>query len=131
MHQYIDNRSCHTRHVKQGIPYGQALRIRRIYDSDEIFEERLKELRGHFIEGGFKSKVVDSQISKARTKSHESLLCQDTRNRISSDKVRMLFVIDFHPALLVISKIIDLAWPVLYASENVRKVFGEKPMVAF
>ena len=106
-HQYLDNRSCHPRHVKQGIPYCQGLRIRRICDSDEIFEERLKELRGHFIKRGFESKVVDSQISKARTKSRESLLCQDTRNRKSSGKDRMPLVIDFHPALSGISKIID------------------------
>ena len=79
---------------------------------------------------GFKSKVVDSQISKVRTKSRESLLCQDTKNSESSGKDRMPLVINFHPALLGIIKIIDLTWPVLHASESTRKVFGEKPMVA-
>ena len=52
---------------------------------------------------GFKSKVVDSQISKVRTKSRESLLCQDTKNRESSGKDRMPLVINFHPALSGIS----------------------------
>ena len=41
-HQYLDNRLCHPRHVKPGISYGQALRMRRICDSDKIFEERFK-----------------------------------------------------------------------------------------
>ena len=27
-HQYLDHRSCHPKHVKVGIPYGQALRLR-------------------------------------------------------------------------------------------------------
>ena len=26
-HQNLDNGSCHVRHVKQVIPYGQALRV--------------------------------------------------------------------------------------------------------
>ena len=38
-HQYLDHRSCHRNHVKNGIPYGQALRLRRICDSDEVFEK--------------------------------------------------------------------------------------------
>ena len=92
-----------------------------------FLKKGLKELCGHFIKRGFKLKVVDSQILKARTKSRESLLCQDARNRKSSGKDRMLLVIDFHPALSGISKIIDLAWPVLHASEIMKKVFGEKP----
>ena len=52
-HQYLDSRSCHSKDAKWGIPYGQALRYRKICDSDEVFEERLKELRRHFIMGGF------------------------------------------------------------------------------
>ena len=27
-HQYLDYRSCHPKHVKMGIPYGQALRLK-------------------------------------------------------------------------------------------------------
>ena len=27
-HQYLDYSSCHPRHAKKGIPYGQALRLR-------------------------------------------------------------------------------------------------------
>ena len=36
-HQYLDYRSCHPKHVKMGIPYGQALRLRRICELDEVF----------------------------------------------------------------------------------------------
>ena len=41
---YLDNGSCHPRHVKQAIPYGQALRVRRICDSEKVCDARLKEL---------------------------------------------------------------------------------------
>ena len=39
-HQYLDFKLCLPKHVKKGIPYGQALRYRRTCSSDEIFEER-------------------------------------------------------------------------------------------
>ena len=37
----------------QYIPYGQVLRVRRICDSEEVCEKRVKELSGH-IKRGFK-----------------------------------------------------------------------------
>ena len=73
---------------------------------------------------GFKSKVVYSQISKARTKSCESLLCPDSRNRKSSGKDRMPLVIDFHPALSGLSKIIDKSSVIRYGKGQ-REIPGE------
>ena len=55
-HHYLDHRSCHPNHVKKGIPYGQALRLRRICDSDEVFDKRLKDLKGHLVKRGFEGK---------------------------------------------------------------------------
>ena len=48
-HPYLDDSSCHPNRVKKGIPFGHALRLRRICDSDEVFQERSKEMKGHFI----------------------------------------------------------------------------------
>ena len=39
-HQYLDNSSCHLTHVKKVIPHGQALRLRRIRESDQTSNER-------------------------------------------------------------------------------------------
>ena len=75
--QYLDNRYCHPKHVKLGITYGQALRIRRICNSDEIFERRLSELLEDFVKGGFKRNVIDSQFQRAKKRSRESLLRQE------------------------------------------------------
>jgi hypothetical protein len=43
-HQNLNFKSCHPPHVKRGIPYGQALRLKRICHSDKVFESRLQEL---------------------------------------------------------------------------------------
>ena len=48
-HQYLNFKCCHPPHVRRGIPYGQALRIKRICYSYETFESRLGELKGFLV----------------------------------------------------------------------------------
>ena len=45
-HQYLQKGSCHPWHVKKTIPYGQALRIRRICSDEKKFRMRSEELVG-------------------------------------------------------------------------------------
>ena len=129
-HQYLDFKSCHPGHVKKGIPYGQALRLRRICDSDEVFEERLNEMKGHFIKRGFKQRFVESQFTKAKRKNRESHLCQD--RVVNRSKVnRMPLVMNFHPALSGVGNIIDSIWPILHASDDMKEIFGNKPIISY
>ena len=72
----MDYRSCHPKHVKMGIPYGQALRLRRICELDEVFEEMLGESRRYLLKRGFRTEVVDSQLKRARDVSRTALLDQ-------------------------------------------------------
>ena len=44
-HQYLHFSSCHTYHTKSGIPYGQALRLRRIVSNDNNFMMRCNDLK--------------------------------------------------------------------------------------
>ena len=43
----------------------------------------------------------------------------------------MPLVVNFHPALSGISRIIESLLPILHASEDMKKVFPDKPMVAY
>ena len=128
-HQYLDKRSCHPGHVKRGIPYGQALRLRRICDTEETLEKRLKELRGHFIKRGFKKNLVDLQFMKAKGNVRNKLLCQDIKG-IKSNRDGIPLVMEFHPALLGVSRVIGSLWPILHASDD-GKIFEEKPILSF
>ena len=38
---------------------------------------------------------------------------------------------EFYPALSGVSKVTDLLWPVLHASDDIRKIFEEKPTLPF
>ena len=66
--QYLDSILCHPSHVKKQIPYGQALRVRRICNSDEIFDKILKELKCYFVKRGFKEGMSVNQFRKAKAK---------------------------------------------------------------
>ena len=115
-------RSCHPDHVKRGIPYGQVLRLRQICDSDEVFRERLNEMKGHFIKRGFKRRLVESQFTKAVRQNRDSLLCQDKAGDYSSVN-RIPLVMNFHPALSGVRNIIDSIWLILHASYDMNEIF--------
>ena len=63
-HQYLNFKSWRPPHVKKGIPYSQALRLRRIYDSDYIFKIRVEQLKGFLIKRGYKEDLIDSQVGR-------------------------------------------------------------------
>ena len=130
-HQYLDSRSCHPTHVKRGIPYGQALRMRRICDSDEVFKERLKELEGNLVKRGFKKDLFDTQFFKAKAKRREDLFIRNIRSKAKENSKRIPLVVNFHPVLSGIGKVVNSLWPILHASDDMKRVFGEKPIVSF
>ena len=56
--QYLQRASCHPWHTKRAIPYGQALRIRRICSDDGKIRARTEELVGWFTNRGYKESFV-------------------------------------------------------------------------
>ena len=51
-HQLLHRSSCHSGHTKKGIPYGQALRIRRICSEDSFLKNDWETWRIFFWIGG-------------------------------------------------------------------------------
>ena len=45
IHQYLNYKSCHPPHVKKAITYSQALRLKRICNSKEVYEFRVHKLK--------------------------------------------------------------------------------------
>ena len=60
-HQYLFHTSCHPNSCKKGIPFGQALRIRRICSKDAFFEKRAGELCGYLVRRGYNKHFVNSR----------------------------------------------------------------------
>ena len=73
-HQYLFHTSCHPRGCKQGIPYAQALRLRRICSTEAAFNKRSDELRKSLVARGYQERFVREQIRKATSKTREEAL---------------------------------------------------------
>ena len=126
-HQYLFHTSCHPNSCKRGIPFGQALRIRRICSTDELFEKRAKEFCGYLIKRGYNPKFVDKEIDRARRVSREDTL----KDKQPVTNQGIPFVSTFHPALPNIAKILNRLQPVLQSSRCCHGAIGQVPMVAF
>ena len=95
-HQYLNYKSCHSPHVKRGIPYEQALRFKRICDSDEVFERRLDDLRGFLVNRGYEKDFIENQFNRAREVDRFNLFDRGEKNEQSNG---VNLAIDYHPAL--------------------------------
>ena len=51
-HQHLQKSSCDPWHVKKAIPYGLALRIKKICSNQEKFRMRSEELLGRLVKRG-------------------------------------------------------------------------------
>ena len=67
-HQFLSYTSCHPRGCKQGIPYAQALRLRRICSTDAAFERRADELSKYLVTRGYQKQFVENRSGKLNLK---------------------------------------------------------------
>ena len=65
-HQYLHKESCQPWHTKKAVPYGQALRIRRICSEDGNFQERSEELVGWLTNRGYEEGFVRNRLIGSR-----------------------------------------------------------------
>ena len=64
-HQYLFHTSCHPNSCKKDIPFGQALRIRRICSTNAFFEKRARELCNYLVKRGYNRDHVEREIDRA------------------------------------------------------------------
>ena len=107
---YLHKSSAHPHHLKKSIPYGQALRMRRICTNLEEFEKAGEKLRSKLEGRGYTNTEITAQLNRARAKPREDLLKystkeQDTRNRIP-------YVVTYYPDLPDLKKSIEKHWPI-------------------
>lgn len=126
-HQYLHHTSCHPNACKKGIPYAQALRLRRICSKDTFFEKRAQDLCSFLIERGYKKNFVQEQVDMARKTSRNETL----RDKQKKENNRIPFTVTFHPGLPNIGGLLRDLHPVLHSSKRRKSAIKEVPMVAF
>ena len=120
-HQFLSYTSCHRRGCKQGCPYAQALRLRRICSTDAAFERRANELSEYLVARGYQKRFVREQIRKAKSKTREEALTPASQKATG----RVPMVVTYHPNLPNIGYILRELQPLLHCSDKCKKAVKE------
>ena len=115
---------------KNGIPFSQCKRYRRIISDDAKFSESVSQLRDFFLERNYPASIVDHALDKVSSLSQDQALQSPENNR---DKNIIPFVVEYNPSLPKIGLIINKYWDLLQLSQkdSVKNVHAYKPILAF
>eukprot|EP00058_Branchiostoma_floridae_P012378 XP_002597866.1 hypothetical protein BRAFLDRAFT_105473 [Branchiostoma floridae] len=127
-HQYLLRNSSHPKHCKQGIPYGQFLRLRRICSSTPRFKEKAAEFRQHFQQRGYEEALLDDAITRAQERPREDTLKEKGP---TPPQERTVLVTTYSPHLPPLQTIIRKYWHLLQLSTRTKDIFKDSPLFAY
>lgn len=104
-HLYLHYSSFHPKHQKRSLPYSQALRLRRICSTNELFRKASHNLFNDFILRGYPIQLDKSAIQKAASLNREDLFQPTTTD--AQNKNIIPFIITHNPYNPPISQILS------------------------
>ena len=128
-HLYLHSNSDHPSSMKQAIPYGLGIRLRRICSDDKSYGGNRKVLKEQLYKRGYKKSQVERQLKKVDSLERDDLLNQIHVNEQRHD--RLPLVLTYGGSLPNIQKILGMRENMLQNSERLRQVFRKPPMVAY
>ena len=126
-HQYLLAKSCHRYVYKTYIPFGQAIRLRRINPDDIVLNERLKELETWFTNRGYNSKKVRPEIERVKAMNRTDLLSKGDKEIDN----RITLVFTYHPALTKVYEILQKVYRHTLKSQRLTAILPSPPELAF
>ena len=127
---YLHSDSTHPLSTKKSIPYGLALRIKRICTNESDYMEQREKLKDQPISRGYSHKIVHKQFRKVDNMSREEALQYKGRKQ-QSQKKRTPLVVTYNEKLPNIGKILHSRQRILKRSPRLSEIFHQQPMVAF
>ena len=119
--------SSHPPHITSNIPYSLAYRLVRICSEPDSLSKRFSELRELLLSRNYSPSVIDDAISRASRVKRTDALKRVTKQ--TSDRV--VFALDYHPALPSISSIVKRHWSVMVKDQHLKEVFPSPPLVSY
>ena len=124
---YLHKQSAHPNHLKKSIPYGQALRLRRVCTDINEYDEASKVLKTKLKDRGYKDEEITTQIKEARSRRREDLLQYKTKSQSN----RIPFILTYYPDLPNAKAAVEKHWQILQINEKMKANFTEKPIMAY
>ena len=127
-HNFLQWSSCHPRSTKKGIPYSQALRLRRICSNEKDFTKRLHMLEGYFRKSGYPLKYIIPAFLEVKSMPRLTTLNYIEHNENS----RVTFPITYHPNLHDLQKtVLEKYNNILLRDPRNKLIFKDPPMVSY
>lgn len=124
---YLHKKSAHPNHLKKSIPYGQALRLRRICTDLSEFETASMKLKSRLENRGYAEDEITTQINKAKSRNRGELLTYKPKE----PSTRIPFVLTYYPSLPNAKAAVNKHWNILQINERMQGIFQEKPIMAY
>ena len=123
-HQYLHYDSCHADHIKRSIIFSQTLRLKRICSEKNDLNVHVEDLKTWFRKRGYPDFLIKEQVEKALR-----LTSRDENNSKEVNGVPL--VVTYNPAFKNLVQVIRKNLQLLYADEEIKKVFSPAPFVSF
>ena len=123
---FLNYKSSHPRHCRDGIPFGMARRIRALTDDDGRAKEQMSLLSSKLRNAGYPEGVVNCAVASAMALSSSEL--RNSKN-VSEDDGAIAFVHTFDPAHPSLLREIKNRISRLFTSTECRAIFGNTRII--
>lgn len=126
-HLYLQQDSSHPYHTKRSIPYGLAIRAKRICSDTSKYEKQKETIIANMCKRGHNEKLVENEVSKVDKFERNQLLTY--KPKLKPQKIPLTTT--YSPALPNLNKIIKENEQKLYKNERLRQIFESKLVVGY
>lgn len=110
--------SAHPRHCREGIPYGQFLRLRRICTHTETFLQRALVKTKQFLDRGYPKTLLKKELIRATLRDRSELLTPTSTPPSPEQLHQQILVTTFHPSFKGLRPLVNSNWDVLGGSHK-------------
>ena len=127
-HNFLSYSSSHPVKCKDSIPFSQLLRLRRLCNTTEAFEDEKERMLDFFRDRGYPEAVLNKAKSRVSLISREDAL----KKKGGSNHQRPVLAITYHPHAKAYRDIILKNYQkILQADNDLKNIFNEPPMIAW
>ena len=125
-HNYLHYTSSHPKHCKNGIPYSQFLRLRRLCSEEDDFLQRCQEMSTFFESRGYPSDLLQNARERVSSVTRQEAL----EKRVRENEGRIPLVLTYHPLTSRVKHILLNNFNILTTDPVTATIFPAPPVVA-
>lgn len=112
--------SFHPRYLVNNIPFGQFQRLRRICDTDRVFNQQANDMSVHFHDRAYKPGLVSRARDRAGALDPTDLLSKNGHKRRTTSQSLPFFVTQYSTAARHIERIIKANWTIIESDPSLK-----------